>query len=619
MEEKKRLSSRGWLGLLALSVLLLAAGLALFNYLTDPFGAFGDRVMGWWAYDETNNPRLAKFSYLESHHGEYDSYVIGCSSTSSFPVEDLNRYFDASFYNYIMYGADMKDVEQLSRYLVEHYEVKNLVVNVYLDNGLHYDVEEDPLTHAMPWQAAGTSAVGQYARFLFANPAYGWEKLKKWRTDGMLQAAHDVFDPATGAYDKSSRDVEPLGSMEDYLAAYPVFADYPVQAGAGNTLPYTAECMESVAAIRALCEAHGVDLVVVTAPVYYQYLQGFDREAVEGFYTALAAVTPYWDFSVSSVSREPRYFYDGTHFRNAVGTMAAARMAGDGSVYVPEDFGVYVTEENAAERVKEFWTLPPREDSSYTAQVPVFMYHHLAEVGDGGDTMTPEEFEGQMAALREAGFQAVTLEDLREYVLAGRELPEKPVVITFDDGYDSNRTLALPILEKYGMKATVFMIGVSMGKDTYKDTGVAMNPHFSLTDAGEMEATGVMTMASHGYDLHEVAGRDPEPLRPGALRREGETEEEYAAFLREDCRKMEEAFQGTLGHSVGALAYPYGYRDTLSEVILAQEGIWATVTIEEGMNTLVKGLPQCLRAMKRYNATGGLTGADIVALAEGRS
>ena len=70
----------------------------------------------------------------------------------------------------------------------------------------------------------------------------------------------------------------------------------------------------------------------------------FSWDQVADFYTRLAQVTPYWDFSYSSVSFEPRYFYDETHFRNCVGEMALARMFGDSSVYVPEDFGEYVSQ-----------------------------------------------------------------------------------------------------------------------------------------------------------------------------------------------------------------------------------------------------------------------------------
>jgi len=109
-------------------VLILAALLAGFNYVTDPFGAFGDRFMQWFSYDETNNPRAAKISYLEQHHDEYDSYFLGCSSTSSLPTESFNEMLNAKFYNLIMYGADMKDCEKIANYLIDNYTVKNLVL-----------------------------------------------------------------------------------------------------------------------------------------------------------------------------------------------------------------------------------------------------------------------------------------------------------------------------------------------------------------------------------------------------------------------------------------------------------------------------------------------------------
>lgn len=87
-------------------------------------------------------------------------------------------------------------------------------------------------------------------------------------------------------------------------------------------------------------------------------------------------------------------------------------------------------------------------------------------------------------ALSEAGYTGVSFDELQAYVLRGAPLPEKPVVITFDDGYESNYTLAYPILQKYGMKATIFAIGVSFGTDHYKDTDYAITPHFGRGGGG---------------------------------------------------------------------------------------------------------------------------------------
>ena len=200
------MSSKKWVLVFLATVLVLAALLAGLNLAVDPFGAFGDRLLSWFSYDETNNPRVAKFSYLEQHHDEYDSYILGCSSTSSFPVDAFNEAYGASFYNLIMYGADMRDCEKIAQYLVEHYEVKNLILNVYLDNGLTYDEESDRLTKNLHYKEdPDTSVLSYYTRYLFADPRYALAKLNALRTDTILPQTFDVFDERTGCYDKRAR------------------------------------------------------------------------------------------------------------------------------------------------------------------------------------------------------------------------------------------------------------------------------------------------------------------------------------------------------------------------------------------------------------------------------
>ena len=261
------MQAKKWVILFAATALALVLALAAFNYVTDPFGAFGDPVFQWFSYDETNNPRVAKTSWLEQHHQDYDSYIIGCSSTSSFPTEALNELYDASFYNLIMYDADMLDCEKLTAYLLEHYEVKNIILNVYLDNGMTYDEESNRLTKNLHYLVdPDISALSHYSRYLLADFRYGLAKLQALGEDTLLPQDFDVFDEVTGTYDKRVRDAEPIGSAEEYLTAYPVFADYP-QSGP-LSLGQTENCMKSVAAIRDMCAAAGVNLTVVAGPVY---------------------------------------------------------------------------------------------------------------------------------------------------------------------------------------------------------------------------------------------------------------------------------------------------------------------------------------------------------------
>jgi peptidoglycan/xylan/chitin deacetylase (PgdA/CDA1 family) len=93
-----------------------------------------------------------------------------------------------------------------------------------------------------------------------------------------------------------------------------------------------------------------------------------------------------------------------------------------------------------------------------TASVPVLMYHVIAAPPTGapfpGLYVQPEEFAAQMRALKQAGWRAVTLDQLQAYWTKGAKLPAgKPVVITFDNGYHSQYTAALPVLRKMGWVA----------------------------------------------------------------------------------------------------------------------------------------------------------------------
>ena len=608
------MSSKKWVLVFLVTVFVLAALLAGLNLAVDPFGAFGDRLLSWFSYDETNNPRVAKLTYLEQHHDEYDSYILGCSSTSSFPVDAFNEAYDASFYNLIMYGADMRDCEKIARYLIGHYEVKNLILNVYLDNGLTYDEESDRLTKNLHYKEdPDTSALSYYTRYLFADPRYALAKLNALRTDTILPQTFDVFDERTGCYDKRVRDAEPIGSAERYLESYPVFADYPCQT---LSLPYTEPCMQSVAAIKTMCEEAGVNLTVVAGPVYAEYLKNYQTEDIAAFYRALAQITPFWDFSSSSVSCEMRYFYDGTHFRNNVGEMICARMTGRSDLWIPEDFGTFVTADTPADYFTDVLSPTALSQDEISVQVPILMYHHLSEDVTNGEMVSPERFEAQIRALSEAGYTGVSFDELQAYVLRGEPLPEKPVVITFDDGYRSNYTLAYPILQKYNMKATIFAIGVSFGKDHYKDTDYAMTPHFGAAEAKEMTDSGLISIQSHTYDMHQWPPYEDgsAAVRENILPLAGEPEEAYVQALTEDFTKSRAQLEDATGQPVDVLAYPAGQYSTLAQVTLQELGVHVTLSTNPGVNTVVKGLPQTLYAMLRFGITDNITPEALLTL-----
>ncbi len=98
--------------------------------------------------------------------------------------------------------------------------------------------------------------------------------------------------------------------------------------------------------------------------------------------------------------------------------------------------------------------------------VPILAYHQVAAADDIYN-IDPRDFEAQMSYLAANGYTAISLADMFAAGRGEKALPAKPVIITFDDGYEDNYLTALPIMEKYGMRGTVFVIASLVGQPEY--------------------------------------------------------------------------------------------------------------------------------------------------------
>lgn len=601
-EKKRELSLKKFLVIFAAALLAATLFFMLFNLLTDPFGVFGDPLMDWYDYNMTNNPRVAKIAYLDEHYENYDSYIIGCSKTGSFDTEKLNEYYGgASFYNMLMYGGDMYDILETARYVIGNYDVENIIISIGLEEAVSYNGGGDDVKTRLHSRVDGSSDFLFYLRYLTLNPRYGIDKLQS--EDSYLPSASDVFIAGSGLYNKLFRDTEPIGSLSAYEESYP---DFGRTYGFNGSLAAMEECLAAVGEIKGLCDQLGVSFRLVATPIYCEELRTYRPEDLAAYWERLAEITDFWDFSgYTALSYDARYFYDAYHFRNAVGDMALARMFGDESVYIPQDFGTLVTAENVHERTAYCF-----EDSGGAEEnsraVPILLYHHIGYEEGNEAVITPERFEEQVAALAEAGYTAIFFDELVDYVYQGNELPEKPVVITFDDGYASNLEIAAPILERYGLRAVVNVIGVSVGKDTYKDTGQPIYAHFSYDEAGPWVGAGVLDIQSHSFDMHRSERYD-EDYRSGVLRKEGESEQDYIAAFCGDYLRSKESIESALGGEVYVFAYPQGYRSELSAALLYELGCRVTLYIDPGVSVVTKGLPQSLLGLPRLNMTESVT------------
>ncbi|MBF0493641.1 MAG: polysaccharide deacetylase family protein [Candidatus Omnitrophica bacterium] len=96
---------------------------------------------------------------------------------------------------------------------------------------------------------------------------------------------------------------------------------------------------------------------------------------------------------------------------------------------------------------------------------PILMYHSISGFGNASTTVSPENFKKQMEFLYYHDYRVISLESLVAEIKKGHRYLPKVVVITFDDGYEDNFTNAFPVLAKYNMPATIFIITGFVGTD----------------------------------------------------------------------------------------------------------------------------------------------------------
>lgn len=232
--------------------------------------------------------------------------------------------------------------------------------------------------------------------------------------------------------------------------------------------------------------------------------------------------------------------------------------------------------------------------------IPVLMYHHFVDEGEETSytTIRVEEFEGQITYLKAKGYTAITDQDLVDFYETGKELPEKPIHITMDDGYESNYKLAYPILRENGMKATIFLI-VSRMEKQYSI------PRFNWEEAKEMSDSGIMSIQSHSYDLHHKEEVEVEDEAVSAMI--AYHDEVYFQKVRDDLILSRQIIEEKLEKEVIALAYPYGHYDENTLSAVEEAGFKVAYTVRNGVNTAETPPLE----LNRINVSPGWTGQTI--------
>ncbi|MCL2352711.1 MAG: polysaccharide deacetylase family protein [Firmicutes bacterium] len=236
-------------------------------------------------------------------------------------------------------------------------------------------------------------------------------------------------------------------------------------------------------------------------------------------------------------------------------------------------------------------------------EVPIIMYHNITKNQSqlGKYAISPKEMENDLIYLRNNGYETVLMQDLIDYVNGEGELPEKPIVLTFDDGNSGDYNYLLPLLKKYDMKAVCSIIGKIT--DDYTKEGGASKPHLDWEQVREMQKDGRIEIQNHSYNMHGYNGS-------GKL--QSESADTYRARLRADLEKTQAKIKDVTGFTPTTFVYPLGVIGNGSLEVLKGLGFRASLSCWEGINTVTKGDADGLFKMRRAIRRSGQPVSDVL-------
>lgn len=185
--------------------------------------------------------------------------------------------------------------------------------------------------------------------------------------------------------------------------------------------------------------------------------------------------------------------------------------------------------------------------------VSVLMYHMIGNDKNNAAIMSADNLRWQMKYLKDNGYHPITMQELNDYVTKGAALPEKPVCITFDDGYEDNYTIVYPLMKEFGFPWTIFVIAGQVGQPN----------RVTWDQLSEMADSQTVTISNHTMThpkLHNLP-RDE---------------------ARQEIFGCQQALKDHLGIDNHWIAYPYGDYDDAVVQMTKDAGITLAVTTDAG-------------------------------------
>lgn len=199
---------------------------------------------------------------------------------------------------------------------------------------------------------------------------------------------------------------------------------------------------------------------------------------------------------------------------------------------------------------------PDINEKAKPARVPVFMYHDILPEKEVFFDVTPEEFENHLKRIQEEGATPISLEQLVTHLRTGLPLPEKPILLSFDDGYGGHYKYVYPLLKKYGYPAVFSIYPSGVGNNTGRS-------HVSWEELKEMAADPLITIAAHSL------------THPLDLRTFPDDQ------LHKEVKDSKQILEQQLGIPIRYFTYPTGKYDERVALAVREAGYQAALTMDD--------------------------------------
>ncbi|MCD8328759.1 MAG: polysaccharide deacetylase family protein [Ruminococcus sp.] len=239
-------------------------------------------------------------------------------------------------------------------------------------------------------------------------------------------------------------------------------------------------------------------------------------------------------------------------------------------------------------------------------RLSIIMYHSVLkdESQHGEYVLSPVELEKDLSYLFENGYTTITSSQLISFVYSGESLPDKPVMLTFDDGCLNNLTYVLPLLEKYNMKAVFSVVGSFCDREEETENRNDSYSYLNWEEVRKLYLSGKVDIACHSYDFHSLGERQ------GATIKSGESYSDYRSVFLADTNTFLNAAESKAQIVPSIYTYPYGLICEESKNLVKACGFKISLGCEEKINVISD--ENSLYCLGRFNRPSGISTSDFM-------